>query len=338
MVYSDYQLQPHNTLNVKALARYFTQVRSIDELQHILANTHYRSLPKLILGGGSNILFTTNYPGLVIKNAIPGISLIQENDQYVWLKVGAGETWHHLVLYCLQNGYAGIENLSLIPGTVGAAPIQNIGAYGVEFESVLESLQAIDLFTHDRTSFNKQQCRLGYRDSIFKNEYKNKYMITDVTLKLNKTPYINISYHGIKNVLDKKGITHPTIRDISDAVIHIREQKLPDPKEYPNAGSFFKNPIISFAHFKKLKLQFPHLPQFTQANGDIKIPAAWLIEQCHLKGLRHNNAGVSPNHALIIVNYNNPSGQAILALSRHIQNTVQEKFGISLQTEVNIIE
>ena len=336
MIYADYQLQSHNTLNVKALARYFVQLHSTDELQHILADACYQPLPKLILGGGSNILFTTDYPGLVIKNALRGITLIQENDQHVWLNVGAGELWHDLVLYCLKHHYAGIENLSLIPGTVGAAPIQNIGAYGVELESVFESLHATHLFTHEHISFNKQDCRFGYRDSIFKNECKSEYIITDVTLKLNKTPHINISYGGIKNILDKKNITHPSIHDVSEAIIEIRQQKLPDPKKLPNVGSFFKNPLVSQEHFQQLQSQFPGIPHFLQPNGAMKIPAAWLIEQSGLKGFRQNGVGVSGNHALVIINYDNPEGNPVLEVAEHIQRTVQAKFGILIEPEVRI--
>lgn len=331
-----HQLQPYNTFNVKAIARYFSEVQSTDDLQKIIADPFCQELPKLILGGGSNILFTRDYPGIVINNAIRGITLIQEDDQHIWLKVAAGERWHDLVMYCLVHNYAGVENLSLIPGTVGAAPIQNIGAYGVEFESVFDSLDAIHLLKNESHSFSKKDCEFGYRDSIFKNKHKNSYIITYVTLKLNKTPDININYSGIKNLLTEKNISYPSIRDISDAIIEIRQQKLPDPQKLPNVGSFFKNPVVSKEFFQQLKLQFSDIPGFSQTNGDIKIPAAWLIEHCHLKGITQNGVGISKNHALIIVNYDNPDGKAALALSQKIQYTVQEKFGILIQPEVNI--
>lgn len=332
----DYQLQPYNTFNVKALARYFAEIHSTNDIQNILADPLYQKHPKLILGSGSNILLTTDYPGLVIKNASRGITLAQENDKHVWLKIAAGELWHETVLYCLNNNYAGIENLSLIPGTVGAAPIQNIGAYGVEFESVFDSLDAIHLLTNEIHTFNKQDCRFGYRDSIFKNAYKHSYIVTHVTLKLSKIPHINISYGGIKQLLDEKGVTQPTIHDVSNAVIEIRQQKLPDPKKLPNVGSFFKNPIVSASQFKKLQFQFPEIPSFPQTNGDIKIPAAWLIEQIGLKGFTQNNVGTHKDHALVIINYGNPDGKAVLELAKHIQHSAHEKLGILIEPEVRI--
>ena len=336
MIYSNHPLQPYNTLNVQAIAHYLADVQSLAELQSIIADTTYQNLPKLILGGGSNILFTQDYPGLVIKNSLRGITLIQEDDQHVWLKIAAGEPWHELVLYCLAQNYAGIENLSLIPGTVGAAPIQNIGAYGVELESVFDSLEALHLLTNEQHTFNKTECEFGYRDSVFKNKHKNSYIVTYVTLKLNKTPRINISYGGIKQALDKKGITEPSIHDVSNAVIEIRQQKLPDPKKLPNVGSFFKNPLVSHDIFQQLKTQFPDMPSFIQSNGEIKIPAAWLIEQSGLKGFRQQGVGVSDNHALVLINYNSPHGQAVLDLAQHIQQAVQDKFGVLIEPEVRI--
>ena len=336
MIYPNHPLQPYNTLNVQAIAHYLADVQSVAELQSIIADATYQNLPKLILGGGSNILFTRDYPGLIIKNSLRGITLTQEDDQHVWLKIAAGEVWHELVLYCLTHNYAGIENLSLIPGTVGAAPIQNIGAYGVELESVFDSLEAIHLLTNEQHTFNKTDCEFGYRDSVFKNKHKNNYIVTYVTLKLNKTPHINISYGGIKQALDKKGITQPSIHDVSNAVIEIRQQKLPDPKKLPNVGSFFKNPIVPHANFQKLTAQFSDIPGFNQPNGDVKIPAAWLIEQCGLKGFRQHGVGVSDNHALVLINYDNPNGQAVLDLAQHIQKTVQNKFGVLIEPEVRI--
>lgn len=331
-----YPLQKHNTLRVKATADYFCTVCSVPSVQQLIVTPEYSSLPKLILGGGSNILFTRDFPGLIIKNDIHGIELIQESNEHVWLTIGGGENWHNLVLYCINRGYAGIENLSLIPGTVGAAPIQNIGAYGVEIESVLESLEAVNLTTGNIKTFSNKECQFGYRDSIFKRELKNQYIITHVTLKLNKQANLKTHYGEINSLLNEKNITQPTIKDISDIVIHIRNTKLPDPKTLPNAGSFFKNPIISADAFKQLKGKFPDIPHYHQ-NNKTKIPAAWLIDQCKLKGFKQGNVGISPDHALVIVNYASDDGTHIKKLSETIQKIVADKFGIILKTEVNII-
>lgn len=332
-------LQAFNTFNVQSLAQFFCEVTNIDDIRQLLSHAELRTLPKLILGGGSNILLTQDVTGLVIKNAIYGKSIIRENDQHVWITVGAGEAWHPFVLYCIKHNFAGIENLSLIPGTVGAAPIQNIGAYGVELKSVFDSLHAIDLETTELRSFTNQECQLGYRDSIFKHTLKNKYIITHVTFKLNKEPVLTLDYGNIQTMLDAMHIKQPTIKDVSTAVIKIRQQKLPDPHQLPNAGSFFKNPIISQADFKKLQQQYSTMmiPHYVQPNQWYKIPAAWLIDQCQLKGLKQNGVGISPNHALVIVNYSCNSGATIQQFANHIQQLVYTKFGIQLETEVNII-
>ncbi len=333
----NYALKPYNTFNVQATAHYFCTIDTVLDVQELLRLARFAELPKLILGGGSNILFTQDYPGLVIKNNILGIEPIAEDDKHIWITVGAGENWHNFVRYCIHNHYAGVENLSLIPGTVGAAPIQNIGAYGVEVESVFESLQAIELSSGEIKQFTHADCQFGYRNSIFKHKLKNQYMISHVTLKLNKKAQLNTDYGDIQSRLREMQITHPTIEDVSQAVIHIRNQKLPNPQTLPNAGSFFKNPIISQNDFKTIHHKFPHIPHFNQPHDKIKIPAAWLIDQCQLKGMSENGVGISPHHALVIVNYSSQDGASIKKLSERIQQIVIDKFNIQLEPEVNII-
>ena len=330
-------LQTLNTLNIQSSAQFFCKITSLNDVQQLLNHSEFKPTPKIILGGGSNILFTQDFGGLIIKNDIRGIEVILEDDDHVWLTVGAGENWHQFVLYCIEHGFAGIENLSLIPGTVGAAPIQNIGAYGVELESVFESLQALDLANGEVHNFTYQDCQFGYRNSVFKHELKNQFIITQVTFKLNKQADLQLDYGAIKETLAAMDINQPTIRDVSNAVIKIRQQKLPNPRELPNAGSFFKNPVISQADFEQLQQQHPTAPHYAQPNQHQKIPAAWLIDQCQLKGFKRNGAGISPNHALVIVNYSSNDGAVIQQLATYIQQQVQTKFNIKLETEVNII-
>ena len=322
-------LKNFNTFSIDVTARYFTRLSTADALQPLL-----REYPSPhILGGGSNILLTNNITGLVIYNAIKGIEKIDETPDYIFLKIGAGENWHALVLYCIARNYAGIENLSLIPGTVGAAPIQNIGAYGVELKDVLVCVNTVEIATGKTNIFSNQDCCFGYRDSIFKNRLKNKHIITHVTVRLNKIPVFHTDYGAIHEKLENKPLT---IKTISDAVIEIRQQKLPDPKKMPNAGSFFKNPIISYEKFMTLKQCFPSIPHFPEANNEMKIPAAWLIEQCGLKGKRLGRVGVHAQQALVLVNYDNATGNDILQLSHQIQASVLKKFDIELRPEVNI--
>lgn len=324
-------LKPYNTFGISVCAAYFSDANSIIELKTLLSD--YHSTPKLILGGGSNILFTHDVAGLVIHNQIMGIEKVDENHDHVFLKIGAGENWHQLVLYCIENNYAGIENLSLIPGTVGAAPIQNIGAYGVELKDVLCEVHAIEIENSAPHIFNNRDCQFGYRDSIFKNTLKNKYIITHVILQLNKKPVFHVKYGAIAEKLTGRDIS---IKAISDVVIQIRQEKLPDPKVIPNAGSFFKNPIVSHATFLSLQKKYPTIPHFPEPNDCVKIPAGWLIEQCGLKGKRFGNTGVHAQQALVLVNYENAVGTEIKALAEHIQMTVREQFDIALITEVNI--
>ncbi len=327
-----------NTFGIEAKARYFAAVKDVDQFSTLLSEPLFQQLPKFILGGGSNILLTQDFAGLVIKNDIKGIRLLSEDDQHIWLEVGAGENWHEFVMYCVAQGYAGIENLSLIPGTVGAAPIQNIGAYGVELRDVFIELNALNLQTRKTQIFTNEECQFAYRDSIFKNTHKNKYAILSVTLRLNKKPTFHVNYGNIQEMLEKMGIKEFSIKAVSDAVIAIRRSKLPDPKELGNAGSFFKNPIIQMTHFSELQKRFPQAPSFSTENPEaIKVPAGWLIEQCGWKGKRFGDIGVYEKQALIIVNFGNARGKDIQDLAQKIQSSVQHEFGIDLIPEVNFI-
>lgn len=324
-------LKPYNTFAIDAFARYFTAVHSISELQNVLFDT--QSLPQLILGSGSNILFTQNFNGLVIRNQLLGIEKIDETPDHVWLKIGAGENWHQLVLYCLDHHYAGIENLSLIPGTMGAAPIQNIGAYGVELKDVLDEVHTIDIEKNTPHVFKNADCAFGYRDSIFKNSLKNKHIVTHVVLRLDKNPIFHVKYGAINDKLKGAPLS---IRAISNAIIQIRQEKLPDPTVIPNAGSFFKNSLITREKFLTLQSLYPEMPYFPEENDHIKIPSGWLIEQCGFKGKRFGNVGVHEHQALVLVNHGNGTGAEIKQLSELIQRTVMDQFGITLMTEVNL--
>ena len=327
-------LKPYNTFGITAYASSFVNATSEAEVRDALT----QSKNILILGGGSNVLFTKDFEGLVIRNSLKGIEVVDENDHHVTIKVASGENWHELVMYAISKDWGGIENLSLIPGTVGAAPMQNIGAYGVEAKEVLVSVDAIDRSTGALRSFSNEECRFGYRESVFKHDLKEKYFISSVTLSLtNKNHHLNVSYGAINDTLKKMNVTHPTIRDVSDAVIAIRRSKLPDPNVIGNAGSFFKNPVIGIDHYNKLKKEHATIPGYISDNQEVKVPAGWLIEQCKLKGLRVGNVGVHEHQALVLVNYGEGSGKEILELSKRIQSTVKEFFGIELNAEVNII-
>ena len=330
-------LQPYNTFGIQASAKWFTTVTNQAQLQQLLSDQHYQTMPKLILGGGSNVLFTQDYPGLVIKNNIPGINKLDEDNDYVWLKIGAGEDWHQLVMHCVDNNYGGIENLSLIPGTVGAAPMQNIGAYGVELKDVFHELTAINIDNGTARIFKNIDCQFAYRSSVFKTIYKNQFIITNITLRLQKQPTPNISYDALARMLSQMQVQQPTIKEVSDVVIQIRQSKLPDPKEIGNAGSFFKNPEITTAELDQLQTQFETVPFYSTNTDKVKIPAAWLIEKCGFKGKRFGNIGVHEKQALVIVNYGDGVGEDIKNLSETIQQAVQDKFNILLTPEVNII-
>ena len=337
IVQKDVQLKPFNTFGIEATAKYFIEVSSIDQLQGILQSPDYQSTERLILGGGSNMLLTKNFDGLVIKIAIKGFEVVNENEDNIWIKAGAGLVWHDLVMQCVNQNYAGMENLSLIPGTVGAAPMQNIGAYGIEIKEVFEELQALEIATGEIKTFDKAMCNFGYRESIFKHEAKGKYIILNVTFKLNKRPTFHIEYGAIKDTLAEMNISEMSIKSISDAVIHIRQSKLPNPAEIGNAGSFFKNPEILKSQFEDLKAQFPTIPSYPVSETTTKVPAGWLIEQAGWKGQRFGNVGVHAKQALVLVNYGGGKGLEIKELSQKIQASVKEKFGIQLSAEVNFI-
>lgn len=336
-IQSDISLKDYNTFGIKASARYFTEVQSPQQLRELIISDLYKNNPVLILGGGSNILFTKDFEGLVVKMGIKGLEKVKEDEGEVWIKAGAGENWHQFVLYCIENGLGGIENLSLIPGTVGAAPMQNIGAYGVEIKEVLESLEAMDIATGEIRSFTNGDCQFGYRQSVFKHELKGKYIIISVTFRLQKKYTFNVSYGAIKDTIEAMGIKELSIKAISDAVISIRKSKLPDPEVIGNAGSFFKNPEIEEVKYNTLKETYPTIPGYPTLPGWIKVPAGWLIEQAGWKGKRVGETGVHKNQALVLVNYGNANGKEIQHLSAEVQKSVREKFGIDIVAEVNII-
>lgn len=329
-------LYPFNTFGMDVEAAYFSAIRKEEDLPDLKSHDAYKH-GIFVLGGGSNILFTQNVPQWVIRNEIKGVEKIKEDEQHVWIKAGAGEVWHLFVLYCVDHGYAGIENLSLIPGTVGAAPIQNIGAYGIEVKNVIESVRFFNIETSTFETYSNTDCQFGYRDSIFKRLLKNRIVITSVIFKLNKQPVFNTSYGNIQQELDAKGIKELSIKAISDAVISIRSSKLPDPKIIGNAGSFFKNPEISTDQFNAIKTDYPNIPGYKINDHTIKVPAGWMIEQCGWKGFRENDYGVHQHQALVLVNYSKARGAQIAALSDKIITSVHDKFGIDLEREVQIV-
>lgn len=331
----DFSLKSLNTFGLSYKAKYFYEAAEENNIQNLLSHSIYLNNKHLILGGGSNILFTKDYDGLIIKNNIKGIEKVKNDNNHVWIKAKSGEIWHDLVLHCIKNYWGGIENLSLIPGTVGAAPIQNIGAYGVEVKDVFDSLTAIEKSTGKTKTFNYDECMFGYRESVFKNMLKDQYIITSVTFKLTASNHcFNTSYGAIKEVL---GDTPVTIKNISDAVIKIRQSKLPDPTEIGNSGSFFKNPTIDKIDYEGLQAEFPAIPGYHLPELKVKVPAGWLIEQCGWKGKRLGEIGVHDKQALVLVNYGNGSGAAIKQLANDIQKSVTEKFGITIQPEVNFV-
>ncbi|MDC9721537.1 MAG: UDP-N-acetylmuramate dehydrogenase [Urechidicola sp.] len=336
-------LKNYNTFGIDAIASRFVSVNSIDDLIDILAVEQNI----FILGGGSNLLLTNDLNKLVLHIDLKGIDTIKETENEVFIKVQAGENWHDFVLWAIENDFGGLENLSLIPGNVGTSPIQNIGAYGVEIKDCFYKLKAIEIVTGNRRVFTKDECEFGYRNSVFKNELKGKYIITSVIFKLTKQHHkLNTTYGAIQTELEKREIKEPTIKDISDVVIDIRNSKLPNPKEIGNSGSFFKNPVISKEQFLQLQKKNPQIPFYeikaTQnskltTHNSFKIPAGWLIEQCGFKGKRFGDAGVHEKQALVLVNYDNATGQEIYALAQKIQQTVLDSFGIELAIEVNVV-
>lgn len=329
-------LKPYNTFGIDAKAEHFVSVSSIDELKKILELTEYPE--KLILGGGSNMLLTKNQDLLVVHINIKGISIVSEDKDSILVKANAGENWHEFVLYCIDKDFGGIENLSLIPGNVGSAPIQNIGAYGVELKDTFFSCEAISLETKIIETFTKEDCHFEYRNSIFKQEAKGKYIITSVTFKLSKHNHqLHINYGTISSQLEAMNISNPTIQDISKAVIAIRTQKLPNPKEIGNSGSFFKNPVITKSHYQALLENFEDMPSYAVSDDEVKVPAGWLIEKAGFKGKRFGDYGVHKHQALVLVNYGNAKGEDILKLAELIQKTIKRLFDISIEAEVNIL-
>lgn len=332
-------LKPYNTFGIEASARYWVDIKQEEDLQTVLQLSDFIDTPKLILGGGSNVLLCHNFDGLVIKMSIQGIDVLREDETHVYLTAGAGVNWHQLVQFCVQHGYAGMENLALIPGTVGAAPMQNIGAYGVELEQVFESLTAVAIHTGEKQTFMHADCAFGYRESIFKHGLKDRYIITGVTFQLDKFPTFHTRYGAIQETLTEMGISDAnlSIKAISEAVSRIRRSKLPDPTQIGNAGSFFKNPEISGEQFVKLQAQHPTIPGYPLGNAKVKIPAGWLIEQAGWKGYRSGDAGVHTKQALVLVNYGKATGDEILQLARQVQASVLDKFGVEITPEVNVI-
>lgn len=331
-----FNLKQHNTFGFPVEARWFCEVHNEQDLQEALDFSRTNQLPLLLLGGGSNVLFTKNWDGLLILIRIMGKSIVRETNDEVWVKAGAGENWHELVMWTIDQGLGGLENLSLIPGCCGAAPMQNIGAYGVELKDVFEELSAFHLEKRETVVFSAADCRFGYRESVFKQECKGQYVITSITLKLSRNPILRLSYGDISSTLKQMGITSPGIREVSQAVMFIRNKKLPNPLVVGNAGSFFKNPVVSRKEFEVLSSTYPDMPHFTQPDG-VKIPAAWLIEQCGWKGKFFGNVGVNQMQPLVLVNFGFGRGEEILALSQKIRASVLDRFQITLTPEVNII-
>jgi len=331
-------LKSYNTFGIDATARYFCKITREDQFKSLLQTDLYKNEKVLILGGGSNILFTKNFEGLVVKTDIKGIHLVDETDEIVNIKAMSGENWHELVVHCVNHQWGGIQNLSLIPGSVGAAPIQNIGAYGVEIKEVVKEVSGIDRIHGEEKTFQNNECAFGYRESIFKHQLKENIFISSVTLSLTKKNHIiNTSYGAIKDTLKEMNIIEPSLKSISDAVIHIRKSKLPDPVQVGNAGSFFKNPTISLLHYQSLQKIHSTIPGYHSVNQEVKVPAGWLIEQCGWKGKRLNDIGVHAQQALVIVNYGNGNGEEVFQLAMKIVSSVKEKFNIILTPEVNII-
>jgi UDP-N-acetylmuramate dehydrogenase len=329
-------LKPYNTFGIDVKAKQLALFRSEDDLAEIL-NDKSISKRKMVLGGGSNILFTKDFDGVVLKNEIDGIEQLHEDEEYVYVKAGGGVNWHRFVLHCIDMNWGAAENLSLIPGNVGAAPMQNIGAYGVELQEIFWDLDAYDLEENKLVNFTTTDCAFGYRDSVFKNKYKDKFAIMQVTFRLNKQPRFNTSYGAIESELEKMGVKELSIKAISDAVIRIRSSKLPDPAKIGNAGSFFKNPIVPDEKFAALKKSFPRIVGYPSIDGNVKLAAAWMIELCGWKGYRDGNAGVHNKQALVLVNYGNARGSQINELAEKIKTSVQQKFGVTLEKEVNIV-
>ena len=335
-ILTDFSLKNYNTFGIEAKATQFVAVHDLADLKTVLEQN--KSQKKFILGGGSNMLLTKDIEALVIHIDLKGKKIKQENDDFVWVESQAGENWHEFVLWTINQDFGGLENMSLIPGNVGTTPVQNIGAYGTEIKDTFVSCEAMTIENQEIRTFTKEECHFGYRESIFKNDVKDQYIITAVVFKLTKRNHkINTSYGDISGELLKNNITNPTLKDVSNAVIAIRKSKLPDPAELGNSGSFFKNPIVLKSDFEKIHQQFPEMRYFDISETEVKVPAGWLIEQAGFKGKRFGDAGIHKNQALVLVNYGKATGQEILNVSKEIQATVFKKFGIYIEAEVNVI-
>lgn len=334
-VQENFSLKTLNTFGIDVQARHFASFSAVHQLYELA--DRYFHLPFLVLGGGSNILFTKDFEGLVLKNEVSGISVVHQDGEHVYVQVGAGENWHGFVEYCLRHNLAGVENLSLIPGNTGASPMQNIGAYGVELKDVFHELEAWHVYNKELVRFNSSACEFGYRESVFKKQYKDQFIIMNVTFRLNKTPRFNIEYGAIRQELNAMGVQDLSIQAISQAVINIRKSKLPNPDEIGNAGSFFKNPVVPVSTFEELKTEYPDIVGYPAPGNVVKLAAGWLIERAGWKGYRRGDAGCHAQQALVLVNYGGASGSQIFDLSSEIAQRVHDMFGVRLEREVNVI-
>lgn len=335
-ILTNFSLKTYNTFGIEAKAKQFVAIHSVDELKTILQQ--HQNDNKFILGGGSNMLLTKDIDALVIHVDLKGKKIIKEDTDFVWVESQAGENWHEFVIWTIDQNFGGLENMSLIPGNVGTTPVQNIGAYGAEIKDTFVSCEALNRNTLKTTTFTKPECHFGYRESVFKNEVKDQYIITAVVFKLTKHSHkINISYGDITSELTKNNITTPTIKEVSNAVIAIRKSKLPNPAELGNSGSFFKNPILLKTDFEKIHQKHPEMKHYEVSATEVKVPAGWLIEQAGFKGKRFGDAGIHKNQALVLVNYGNATGQEILNVSKNIQETIFNTYGIHIEAEVNVI-
>ncbi|HPS21732.1 MAG TPA: UDP-N-acetylmuramate dehydrogenase [Candidatus Paceibacterota bacterium] len=347
-IQKDYDLTDLSTFHVKVKAKLFCEINTEQDFLDLIQTDEYKNNQKLFIGGASNILFTKDFDGIVVCNRLKGIEITiptskrvgtptgNVGEDFVYIKAMGGEIWHDFVLFAVNKNYWGVENLSLVPGTVGAAPVQNIGAYGTEVKDTIENVEALDVETGSKTIFSKDECEFAYRESVFKNKLKGKYFITAVVFKLSKIPKTNITYRALKDYLEKNNLTVKNAKDVSDIVSEIRRTKLPDPKVLGSAGSFFKNVYVDSAKLAELKKEYETVPAFEE-NGKIKIPSGWLIEQCGWKGKRVGNVGVHDKQALVLVNHGGATGEEVLALANEIVDSVYKKFGLKISPEVNLI-
>ena len=332
----NFSLKKYNTFGIEAKAKQFVAVHSAQDLKTILQEN--KAQKKFILGGGSNMLLTKDIDALVIHIDLKGKKILEENDDFVWVQSQAGENWHEFVLWTIDQNFGGLENMSLIPGNVGTTPVQNIGAYGTEIKDTFVSCEAMTIASLEIKTFTKEECHFGYRESVFKADLKNQYVIVSVVFKLTKKNHkLNTSYGAIDVELENMGIKNPTIQEVSKAVIAIRESKLPNPKELGNSGSFFKNPIVPIEVYEKAKANYPDMPHYPVSETLVKVPAGWLIEQAGFKGKRFGDAGIHTKQALVLVNYGNATGNEIWNVAQNIQKTIFEKYGIRIEAEVNVI-